>query len=134
VARPLDPSTLRGLLALGDDGPNNAGDKIGRDPSLQVSAKGRSHQTRQLLSVVRHVAHPAVERGLLCNGAGLSLGIRAGCRRVLVPQAALVTVVLAFICWLRATHLVVGRRIQPDRAGWRSVSPASPHLKELLCL
>jgi len=37
------------------------------------------------------------------------------------PQAALVTVVLAFICWLRATHLLVGRRIQPDRAGWRSV-------------
>ena len=64
----------------------------------------------------------------------ISLGIRARCRRVWYPQAALVTVVLAFICWLPSTHLLVGQRIQPDRAGWRSVSPASPHLKELLCL
>jgi hypothetical protein len=82
--RGLDPSTLCGLLALGDDGPNNAGDKIDRDPALQVSAKSRSHQSRQLPAVVRHVAHPAVERGLLCNGAGLLPKVVAG---VVVPMA-----------------------------------------------
>jgi hypothetical protein len=82
--RGLDPSMLGGLLALGDDGPNNVGDKFGRDPALQVSAKSRSHQGGQLPTLVRHVAHPAVGRGLLGNGAGLLPKVVA---RVVVPMA-----------------------------------------------
>src|SRR5665811_383332 len=79
-----DSSMLGGLMALGDDGPNNASDMIGRDPALQVSGQSRSHQGQQLPAVARHGAHPAVARGLPCSDDGLLPKVVAG---VVVPMA-----------------------------------------------
>jgi hypothetical protein len=100
----------RGLLALGDDGPNNVGDKVGCDPALQVSAKSRSHHGRELRAVVRHVAHPAVELGLLPNGAGPLTKVVAG---VVVPMA------------LRTGRWAFLRRIYPVVDGDAALSPGA---------
>lgn len=71
-------------MALGDDRTNNVGDAIGRDPALQVLAKSRSHQGRQLTVVFRHLGHSAVVRRLQCRGAGRLPKVVAG---VVVPMA-----------------------------------------------